>query len=253
MVAPCAESCLGPGFRRDERKGGAVRPGGLVWVTRTAPAGEATAERVRALGFQALARPLLEVREIVGGDLDLAGVAAIAFTSANAVAAFAARSPERGLRVFAVGDATAAAARAAGFASVLSAAGDVRSLAWALAKRRRELAGPILYPAAAEPAQDLAGALAEVGLQVRQIPLYETLDVPPSPALIARLPDIDAVLLHSPRAACAFAALLAAHPAPNLTAFCLSPAVAEPLVGAPLAAVVSAAAPNEAALLELLK
>jgi uroporphyrinogen-III synthase len=203
------------------------------------------------LGFQALVRPLLEVRPIAGGDLDLAGVAAIAFTSANAVAAFAARSPERSLRVFAVGDATAAAARAAGFASVLSAAGDVRTLASALASRRRELEGDVLYPAAAEPAQDLAGALAEVGLPVRQVPLYETLDVPPSPALIARLPDIDAVLLHSPRAARALAALLHAHPAPHLTALCLSPAVAEPLAGA-LADLRRAAAPNEAALLMLL-
>jgi uroporphyrinogen-III synthase len=230
----------------------AMRPGGLVWITRTLPAAEATAERVRALGFQALVRPLLEVRPVDDRPIDLAGVAAIALTSANAVVAFAARSDDRSLRVFTVGAATAAAARAAGFASVFSADGDVAALAAALAARRREIEGLILYPSAAEPAQDLGAALAAAGLAVRRVPLYETVPVRPAPALIARLPDIDAALLHSPSAARALANLLAAHPAPGLIAACLSANVAEPLASTPLAARLTARAPNETALLALL-
>src|SRR5262249_41652863 len=79
------------------------------------------AERVRALGHEAVAAPLLAVMSIEGVRVDLAGVAALAFTSANGVRAFSDATGERGLKVFAVGAATAQAARAAGFKTVLSA------------------------------------------------------------------------------------------------------------------------------------
>ncbi|MBA3811547.1 MAG: uroporphyrinogen-III synthase, partial [Caulobacteraceae bacterium] len=45
-----------------------------IWVTRACPGARVTAERVRALGFEALAAPLLEVRPLAGGPIDLAGV-----------------------------------------------------------------------------------------------------------------------------------------------------------------------------------
>jgi uroporphyrinogen-III synthase len=222
-----------------------------LWITRAQPGADATAARVRELGIEPIVAPLLEVRAIADADLDLAGVSALAFTSANAVAAFAARSPERGLRVFAVGDATAAAARAHRFASVLSAQGDVAALASALTARRRELAGVILYPAAAEPSQDLAAALAAVGLQVRQTAVYETVATEPPAALAERLPEIDGVLLHSAKAAQALARFVESHPAPELVAYCLSRQIARALGRAGLAQVLSAPQPNETALLAL--
>jgi uroporphyrinogen-III synthase len=225
-----------------------VRPS-LVWITRAQPGADATAERVRKLGIEVVVAPLLEVRRTPPDPIDLDGVSAIAFTSANAVAAFAERSTERALRVFAVGDATAAAARAQRFANVLSAQGDVAALASALSARRRELPGVILYPAAADPAQDLAGALEAVGLRVRQITLYETVVVAPDDALAARLAEADGVLLHSAKAARALAALLKAQPSPRLTAYCLSRQIARSLNRAGLAGVTAAAAPTEAALL----
>jgi uroporphyrinogen-III synthase len=224
----------------------------VVWITRARPGADATAAKLRGLGLEAVVEPLLEVRRADGAPIDLAGVSALAVTSANAVAAFAERSPERSLRVFAVGDATAAAARAQRFASVLSARGDVQALAMALATRKRELPGLVLYPAAAEPAQDLAGALEAVGLKVRQVTLYETVALEASEALVERLPQIDAVLVHSARAAKLLAAFLKAHPAPALAAYCLSRQIARSLSRAGLAAVLSADAPNEAALLGLL-
>jgi len=223
-----------------------------LWITRAQPGAEATAARVRELGIEPIVEPLLEVRAIADANLDLTGVSALAFTSANAVAAFAARSPERALRVFAVGDATAAAARAQRFASVLSAQGDVAALASALATRRRELPGVILYPSAAEPSQDLPGALAAVGLKVRQTAVYETVAVEPSAALAERLPQIDGVLLHSTKAAQGLARFVKAHPAPQLVAYCLSRQIARGLSRAGLAEVASAPQPNETALLSLL-
>jgi hypothetical protein len=60
------------------------------------------------------------------------------------------------------------------------------------------------------------------------------------------------VLVHSAKAAGVLAALLADHPAPHLNAYCLSPQAAQPLASCGLAVVLSAAAPNEAALLALL-
>jgi uroporphyrinogen-III synthase len=221
----------------------------LVWITRARPGADVTAERVRKLGIEAIVTPLLEVRRAPPAPIDLVDVSAIAFTSANAVAAFAERSTERALRVFAVGDATAAAARAQRFSNVLSAQGDVSALAAALAARRRELPGLILYPAAADPAQDLAGALGVVGLNVRQITLYETVVVEPDEAAVARLAEIDAVLLHSAKAARALTGFLKTHPCPGLTAYCLSRPIARSLSRAGLARVIAAATPTEAALL----
>jgi uroporphyrinogen-III synthase len=223
-----------------------------VWITRSRPGADATAERVRHLGIEPIVAPLLEVRPIEGAPLELTGVSAIAFTSANAVAAFAARSAERSLRVFAVGDATASAAKAQRFSQVLSARGDVKALASALATRKRDLPGPILYAAAAEPSQDLAGALGAAGLEVRQVTLYETVALAPSEALVARLAEIEGVLVHSARAAKVLAGFLKSHPAPDMAAFCLSRQIGRTLGRAGLAAVVSAEAPNEAALLALL-
>ena len=97
----------------------------------------------------------------------------LAFTSANGVAAFAARFGERGLPAYAVGAATAAAAREAGFASVTSADGDVAALVSVVAAHA-PFAGEVLHPGAAEPAGDLIGALAALGVPARALTAYET-------------------------------------------------------------------------------
>ncbi len=224
----------------------------VVWITRTEPAAQSTAKAVRALGLEAIVEPLLSVRRMDETRIDLEGVCAIAFTSANAVSAFADRSKERAIRVFTVGDATAAAARVARFSTVLSAQGDVQALAAALVSRKRELKGVILAPGAAEPAGDLAGALAEAGLKVRSAPLYETVEAEPSPALLERLAGIDHVLIHSAKAARALAKLVKQHPAPQLTALAISRQAGRPLSRAGLVAVRSAATPTEGALIALL-
>jgi uroporphyrinogen-III synthase len=202
------------------------------------------------MGFDAIVEPLLAVRPLADVRLDLARVGAIAFTSVNAVAVFTRLTSDRRLRVFAVGDATADAARAAGFASVTSAGGDADALAATISSHRDEFAGAVLYPAPAETSQDLAGALRATRLEVRQVALYETLANPPSKALLERLGDLDGVVVHSARAAGLLSDVLKAHPAPRLVAFCLSPQVAAPLAGLG-AQVRTSAAPAEAALLSL--
>lgn len=188
--------------------------------------------------------PLLEIRRLAQPTPDLDGVSTLAFTSVNGVEAFADLAPVRDLPVFAVGDATAAAARARGFADVVSADGALEDLARLLSARRPE--GVVLAPGAREPAGDLAALVP--GVRVRRLAIYaahETgLAAPPLP--------LDAVLAHSPRAARALAALAAAFGGlenrPALVA--ISAAAAEPLTA--WGPVHVAAAPTESALLDAL-
>jgi uroporphyrinogen-III synthase len=223
-----------------------------IWITRAQPGADATAERVRALGHEAVIAPLLAVRALEDVRVDLSGVAALAFTSANGVRTFADISPERAIRVFAVGAATAQAARAAGFKLVLSADGDVEALAEGIGQRRGELRGAVLHPGALEPAGDLVGALERQSVEVRRLILYETDPVTLDAEAAARLVTSDAVLLHSPRAAQVLAAVLRANPAPKLRALGLSKAVVKPLSRAKIGPRVFPSMPLEGALLNLI-
>jgi uroporphyrinogen-III synthase len=224
-----------------------------IWITRAQPGADATAERVRAMGHEALVAPLLAVKRLPDVQVDLTGVAALAFTSANGVRAFAETCADRSLKVFAVGSATAQAARAMGFRSVLSADGDVDALAEGIGARRGELKGAVLHPGAAEPAGDLAGALEKHGVEARRLILYETGPVKLADAEAELLVRADAALLHSPRAAQVLAAVLKAHPAPGLRALGLSKAVIRPLSRTRLAAKAYPPFPLEAALLNLIE
>jgi uroporphyrinogen-III synthase len=223
-----------------------------IWITRAEPGAAATAERVRALGHEAIVAPLLQVRDLDEVRVDLDGVTAIAFTSANGVRTFATKTTLRDRRVFAVGAATAAAARAVGFKTVLSADGDVDALAERIAQRKIELKGSVLHAGAAEPAGDLVGALIRHGVEARLLALYET-DVVEFPVEEAqRLTAAHIVLLHSPKAARALLKVLKAAPAPKLTVLALSKAVLKPLARANVGAKAHPPFPLEAALLNLI-
>jgi uroporphyrinogen-III synthase len=224
-----------------------------IWITRAQPGAEATAQRVRGMGHEPLVAPLLTMRRLADVDIDLGGVGALAFTSANGVRAFTDLSGERQLRVFAVGAATAQAARQAGFPSVLSTEGGVEALALGVAARKSELRGALLHAGAAEPAGDLVGALEAQGVPVRRLILYETQPAEPEAARIPFLVGADAVLLHSPKAARVLAGVLRAHPAPNLRVLGLSPAVLKPLARIKLASRTAPPYPLEAALLQLIE
>ncbi|WP_439478784.1 uroporphyrinogen-III synthase [Brevundimonas sp.] len=190
-----------------------------IWVTRAEPGATRTADRLTALGFEPVIAPLLATRSIPQAAPDLTGVAALAFTSANGVAAFASLTSDRTRPVFTVGDATAGAARTAGFARVQSASGDLDSLA-ALLSAQGPAVGPLLVPGALEPAGDLPALLRD-RVEARALPLYEAVETgAAAPAAF------DAVLVHSARAARALAAL---GPFAGQLAFALSAAAADPL------------------------
>jgi uroporphyrinogen-III synthase len=223
-----------------------------VWITRAAPGAKRTAERVAALGWRPLVAPLLVVRP-VKATLNLERHEALAFTSSQALHHLDPATP-RDAVVFAVGDATAEAARAAGFTNVRSAAGDVEALA-ALIVRNRPAA--VVHPAAKRTAGDLVRRLTDAGLPARRVIVYraEACRAPPPAATEAlNAGALAAVLIHSPRAGQVAAALIAraGMDVSAAVALGLSLACIEPLAHAGFGDLQAAAAPQEAALLDLL-
>ena len=221
-----------------------MTPRPRVWITRARPGADRTAGRLRDLGLEPVVRPLLALEPLSPDLPDLGRFAALAFTSSNGVAAFAALAPRRDRPVFAVGDATAHAAREAGFTDVRSAAGALGDLARLIAATAP---GPLLAPGAETPSGDLARAVRDAGgdVEVQPLPVYRAAPTGAEPPL-----PLDAVLIHSPRAA----GELAARPAlpAALVVACISPAAAAPLEATGRACAV-AEAPHEAALLAALQ
>src|SRR5712692_4630026 len=109
-------------------------------VTRPRAEAGSLAEALAARGIAAIIEPLLDIHYRSAPSPDLAGVQAILCTSANGVRALARLAEERAVPLFAVGEASAARARAEGFARVESAGGSVGDLA--------RLARELLCPAA---------------------------------------------------------------------------------------------------------
>lgn len=179
-----------------------------VLVTRTEPGASETAARLRALGHAPILSPSAE---IVYGKAppDLKGVAALAFTSAHGARAFARLSPERDLPVFAVGAASAAAARRAGFKEVQSADGDGAALAQAIT-RAGPLAGDVLHARGADQAFDLVAALNRDGVSARAAILYRA---EPAKAFTGEAAaaldagELEAALIHSAQGASRLIAL----------------------------------------------
>lgn len=160
-------------------------------IVRSEPGASAFVGRLAAEGLPAIACPVTTIHPI---DCALAvpGTAqGVAFTSVNAVRYYAGRGGRTDLPAYAVGNATAKAARTAGFAIVHSADSDVRGLALLIAERCRPSRGELVYPAAREVAGDLAQALESKGFEVLQAALYEargaeTLPEPAANALHTR-------------------------------------------------------------------
>ena len=230
-----------------------------ILLTRPREDSEPLARKLQALGHPTTIEPLIEIEPIDEAIIDLSGVQALLFTSANGVRAFAKSNERRDLPVFAVGDAGAAAARAAGFAHVESAGGDVADLARLVRERLKPGEGPLIHVAGSVIAGDLSGQLATAGFEVRRVALYRA---EPVAALSAaterqiRTGALDAVLFFSPRTAATFVRLVRqADLAPacrKMTALGLSPAVVAEAAGLDWAKLVAANEPSESSLLDAL-
>lgn len=230
-----------------------------VLLTRPQHDSQALAELLSMRGIDNVIQPMLEIVARADATLDLAGIQAVLVTSANGARALAEATADRSLPVFAVGDATARAARAAGFVRIESAGGDVDDLAALVIAHLDPKAGPLCHVAGSAVAGDLAGRLDEAGFETRRAVLYEARPCrafAPEAAAALRDGALDAVLLFSPRTAASFVRLAQegglAQASKRLAALCLSPAVAAAASGLPWRDVRIAREPTQDALLALL-
>lgn len=233
-----------------------------LMLTRAKADASETLERLQA-DHTVLHEPLLTI--LPGPDADavsaivLDGVQGLLATSSNGVRAMASWPEATKLPLFAVGDATARMARELGFSRIESADGDVGALAALVKAKCKPADGPLVHGAGTVRAGDLKGVLEADGFQVRRLALYRadtatTLSTAGQAFLKADKPG--GVLFYSPRTAETFAQIAQKAGLKGklgqVTAFCLSPAVAKALDGMGLGDVKIADKPREDALLALL-
>ena len=237
-----------------------------VLVLRPEPAAARTAERLRAFGHEAALLPLSRAEHAV--DAVKAGLAephaAIAITSAEVARLFEkigdALAPHLPTNLFAVGQASADAARKVGFQTVFTAAGDGKGLADLIAAHYRDLRqDPILYLAGNPRTPGFEARLREEAIPFRTVESYRMVPLAPSPAEIdAALlqPVPDAVLLYSRESARVFFDLSPLAQTPGrlhaMRILCMSPNVAAAVPPDVAVRTAIAPAPDEESLLALL-
>jgi uroporphyrinogen-III synthase len=234
-----------------------------VLVTRPAPDNEATADALRARGFEPLVASMLVFQPLPVQDEE-AVYSGVILTSANAMRAIAAHPLLQRLQrlpVFAVGGRTAQSAREAGFTDVHSAEGDAAALRELILEHVRvRKRSPLLYLAAADLSRDLVGELAARDLNVTWLPVYRMIGLDDFPDDVREAfagGAIEAVLHYSRRSALAFVAAarragleISALALPQL---CLSEPVARTLRDAGAGRAIAAKAPSENDLLNALE
>ncbi|WP_029058079.1 uroporphyrinogen-III synthase [Stappia stellulata] len=230
-----------------------------VLLTRPEPVAGRTARQLLRLGYAPVVAPMMRMRAIgLAGVPEVPPGAVVAVTSARAIEAVQGTPAWERLRahpVFAVGEATASAAKDAGALRVEAADGDLGSLCAHLLRARP---GSVVYLAGRQRSGDLCAILQANDIPCRMHEVYdmEALAEPPA-ALVAALAscgpeDPLAVLVYSRRSADALiAALTRLDVHEGLVFFALSDQVAEPLHA--LGPCHVAAEPSEAALIALLE
>lgn len=149
-------------------------------ITRPEPDAGETAVAVAARGLRPVVAPLLTVR--VGSVVAENGIDAVLVTSRNAVGAL---DPAlHGLPLLAVGGASAARARAAGFLQVMDADGDAEALL-SLTLRTVAAGGLLLFAHGAGQGDWLAGSLERAGYRVSRRVAYRSEPVAALPAAAA--------------------------------------------------------------------
>lgn len=205
------------------------------------------------MGFVPLLAPMLVVRQHFIAPPGIPQ--AVLVTSSNAIAAL----PDilHGSLVLAVGDATAARARQAGFTRVESAGGDADALRRLVAGQCRPADGALLLASGAGQGLDLAADLRRQGFTVRRRIAYNAAPAKTMPAhaeasLAAR--EIDVAMFFSPATARAFVACLGDRLAlvAGVEALAISAPTAQALRALPFRGVRVATHPNQDDLMALL-
>ncbi|MEO6581388.1 MAG: uroporphyrinogen-III synthase [Sphingomicrobium sp.] len=154
-------------------------------VLRPEPGASASLQRARAIGLEAVAMPLFAIEAVAWGMPAAGQFDALLLTSANAVRHGGNGLEElRALPVYAVGDATAAAAREAGFDIAREGNGGVEQLLGSIPVGLRLL--------------HLCGEHRIAAPATHAVPVYRSVELPPPENLSSIEGAVVAV--HSPRA-----------------------------------------------------
>lgn len=229
---------------------------GIVLITRPEPGGHETAGRLRERGYTSLIAPCLAITPRPVQLPEATRLQAILITSGQAVAALPASLHRT--QLLAVGDATAARARAAGFGDVHSAGGDAAALASLTIQLCRPANGALLLACGAHQGIPLAASLRAAGFKVLRRAAYKAVPATRLPAAAcAALADgtVSSVLFFSTTTARSFARLLPEELRSALAgaeALAMAPPVAAAVQYLPWRAVRVALRPTQEDLLALL-
>ena len=148
---------------------------------------------------QILISPVLDITPI-GTLPDLSAYAAVLFTSRHAVACFAHAPIPKKMTCFAVGEATAEAAKKLGF-FVISSAGTAQDLI--LLVQKAGAAGPLIHPHGEHSRGQIAATLTKKGIPCTECVIYDQIETPLSVQARALFtqPHLLLVPVFSPRSA----------------------------------------------------
>lgn len=202
-------------------------------ILRPEPGGSETAERARAMGLEPVVAPLFRTTRVAAAAVEPERYEAILLTSANG----ARYAPEgaAGLPCFAVGESSAAAARAAGFREVRAGPCDGAA------------AAAMMAAAGVKRALHLCGR-DHVAVEAPGVIIERRIVYAAEPVAHPRFEGPAVAMLHSARGAARFAELAGARAGIAVAAISAAAAAA---AGEGWAAKAVAAAPRDQALLEL--
>ncbi|MEO0681839.1 MAG: uroporphyrinogen-III synthase, partial [Pseudomonadota bacterium] len=203
---------------------------------------------MRTLGWAPLISPLMRLEPVAAGAPP-PDVAAVALTSANGARCAPSDATLRTAPVWAVGEATAAAAREAGFADVRAGPSDAAALARAMLAGGLPPGARVLHLRGEHGTDGFAEALEAAGMRVEARVVYRMT------ALSALSAEAEAALsggriaaaaVYSPRSARLLARAAARFDLSRVAAAAISEAAATPLRGAGFAAIEVAPTPDGA-------
>ncbi len=169
-------------------------------VTRPLDDAQPLAEKLDALGHEAVVVPLLHILARDGIVIPDQSFQALCVSSANGLLAKTDLTRFHHTPFFAIGPQSALEARRQGFDHVHDRGGNVEGLVRTMCKALKPENGPILYLSGSETTGDLEGKLKAEGFTVARVIAYDA-----APSVVTELPQIlagaDGVLLYSPRTA----------------------------------------------------
>ena len=130
--------------------------------------------RFKTLGHQVSHLPLLRIDRIKYNDINFSEFKGIIFTSANAVKFLEAKTIDKKILCFCVGNATEKKARSVGFQNVIAAEGNVENLKELILQNFDHNYGKLIYISGETISSDLEGQLLRKGYNIKRVINYQS-------------------------------------------------------------------------------